>query len=146
MYTNGIASLSERKEGQRLFFSSLHSEAIFPWTNPQRECPTGVPRGMIHNVHLPLESNSMRWRKHCENIMEKMSTFQPDLVLVSAGFDAHKDDTFGGGHINLNESDYFWIANELTLRFPRVVSVLEGGYNIDVLSMCCTSHIQGLGV
>ena len=87
----------------------------------------------------------MQWRKHCQQVMKKMKAFKPDLVLVSAGFDAHMNDTFGEGHINLNNQDYYWIANELTTEFPRVVSVLEGGYNIDVLSMCCTSHIQGLG-
>jgi acetoin utilization deacetylase AcuC-like enzyme len=88
----------------------------------------------------------MQWRKHCQQVMKKMKAFKPDLVLVSAGFDAHMNDTFGEGHINLNNQDYYWIANELTTEFPRVVSVLEGGYDIDVLSMCCTSHIQGLGV
>ena len=147
MYQKGIAGLSDQnKQEHRVFFSSLHSESIFPWTSPLREIPHGVPASMIHNVHLPLESNSMKWRKQCENIMKKMSAFKPDLVLVSAGFDAHQNDTFGAGHINLNDTDYHWVANELTQRFPRVVSVLEGGYNIDVLSLCCTSHIQGLGV
>ena len=146
MYMNGIAGLSDQKKSdQRVFFASLHSESIFPWTSPNRSTPSGVPSKMINNIHLPLNSTSMVWRKHCESLMDKLNTFEPDLVMVSAGFDAHQNDTFGQGHINLNETDYFWIAKELQKRFSRVVSVLEGGYNIDVLSQCCTSHIQGLG-
>jgi len=49
----------------------------------------------------------MQWQKHCENIIKKMISFKPDLVFVSAGFDAHMNDTFGGGHINLNDQDYY---------------------------------------
>jgi acetoin utilization deacetylase AcuC-like enzyme len=52
MYMNNIAGLSEARHEQRLFFSSLHSESIFPWTSPDRMLPSGVPTNMIHNVHV----------------------------------------------------------------------------------------------
>ena len=77
----------------------------------------------------------MLWREKVTEVMTQMQAFEPDLVLVSAGFDAHKSDNFGGGHMDLEAADYFWVADELAHRFPRIVSVLEGGYNIEVLSM-----------
>lgn len=139
-------SAQEGESGKRLYFASIHAESIFPWTNVSREVPSGVPRDVISNFALPIGSNSQIWREKASEVMTRMQHFKPDLVLVSAGFDAHKNDNFGGGHMDLSTNDYFWIADQLVRRFPRVVSVLEGGYNIEVLSMCCSSHIQGLGL
>ena len=129
---------------KRLFFASIHAEDIFPWTDPQRVLPTGVPGDMIHNCALSNNSDSARWQARTLNILNAMTRFQPDLVLVSAGFDAHGSDTFGSGKLNLECQDYKWVGSELRRRFPRVISVLEGGYKIDVLSECCAAHIQGL--
>mgnify|MGYP003951084569 CR=1 FL=1 len=145
---NSLCGLSAHRgeAGKRLYFASIHAESIFPWTSVKRELPSGVPSDMVTNFALPIGSNSLLWREKTTEVMAQMQAFKPDLVLVSAGFDAHQSDNFGGGHMDLNTGDYFWIADELVQRFPRVVSVLEGGYNIEVLSMCCTSHIQGLGL
>ena len=148
LYVNNLCGLSahQGQSGKRLYFASIHAESIFPWTSVTRKLPSGVPSDVVTNFALPIGSNSTLWREKVTEVMTQMQAFEPDLVLVSAGFDAHKSDNFGGGHMDLEAADYFWVADELAHRFPRIVSVLEGGYNIEVLSMCCTSHIQGLGL
>ena len=72
---------------------------------------------------------------------------QPDLILVSAGFDGHRDDPLGG--LELRDEDYAWISDLLldaANRYcnDRLVSTLEGGYNLDALARCATIHLKAL--
>ena len=73
--------------------------------------------------------------------------FEPDLVLVSAGFDAHAADPLA--QVELGEADYRWITREICDLATdccqgRVVSVLEGGYDLDALAASCREHVQVL--
>ncbi|MCU0810495.1 MAG: histone deacetylase family protein [Thiobacillaceae bacterium] len=73
-----------------------------------------------------------------------LEAFRPQLIFISAGFDAHRDDPLGG--LNLVEDDYAWITRELVALADRhacgrLVSVLEGGYDLDALGRCAVAHV-----
>lgn len=68
--------------------------------------------------------------------------FKPDLIIFSAGFDAHKDDPIGG--LNLCDDDFAWIVHEFKSLCPRIVSILEGGYNLDSLPLSVSAHLKAL--
>jgi hypothetical protein len=77
-----------------------------------------------------------QWRNYFRNeIFPRLMTFQPDMIFISAGFDAHKKDLINSGYISLVEEDYEWVTTQL-IRIAnsccdgRVVSALEGGYQI----------------
>ena len=80
-------------------------------------------------------------------ILPALDAFAPDLVIISAGFDAHRDDPLGG--LNLTEEDFVWATlNVMDLADKhaegRVVSVLEGGYDIRALAASVAVHVQAL--
>jgi acetoin utilization deacetylase AcuC-like enzyme len=73
--------------------------------------------------------------------------FSPDLLIVSAGFDAHADDPLAS--LNLNKDDFSWVTSELLsiaekYSAGRLVSVLEGGYNLEALSSSVSVHVREL--
>jgi acetoin utilization deacetylase AcuC-like enzyme len=76
-----------------------------------------------------------------------LAAFKPDFILVSAGFDAHKDDPLA--NLRLTEADFAWATTELAksaenLCGGRLVSVLEGGYNLDALAASVVAHVDCL--
>ena len=76
-----------------------------------------------------------------------MATFQPDLLLVSAGFDAHMNDPLAG--LNLQDSDYAWVTKQLLevadkFTNGRLISTLEGGYDLLALTSSVASHVEEL--
>ena len=84
-----------------------------------------------------------------KHIFRNINKFNPELILISAGFDAHKDDPLG--QLNLDEKDFIWVTNEIKLIAEklcsnRLVSILEGGYNISALSSCVLEHIKVFSV
>ncbi|PAU79322.1 histone deacetylase family protein [Halomonas salipaludis] len=104
-----------------------------------------------HNVvNTPLEAgcDSTAFRKAIEDDwLPALHAFKPDLVLLSAGFDAHRDDPMA--ELNLDEADYHWVtrlALEIAALYAdnRLVSVLEGGYDTDALGRCAEAHVKAL--
>jgi len=98
---------------------------------------------LILDVGMPLlEGDSVpgksrfQWRSAVRrDVLPRIAAFQPDLVLISAGFDAHRKDIINCGYIGLVEEDYAWITRHLvrlanTFCQGRVVSMLEGGYRV----------------
>lgn len=76
-----------------------------------------------------------------------LENHQPDIILISAGFDAHREDPLAG--CNLEDADYSWVTRfirdqALTLCGGRIVSMLEGGYHLDALARCATLHVKEL--
>ena len=76
-----------------------------------------------------------------------METHQPNLILISAGFDAHRDDPLA--HINLDEGDFAWVTQEIAAlaeQFSqgRIVSTLEGGYDLQALADSTLAHLEVL--
>lgn len=102
----------------------------------------------IINIPLEAETASTRFRRTIEpKFIKAASTFKPDLVLISAGFDAHTDDPMG--EIDLIQDDYFWLGKiamsiAKTYSKGRVISMLEGGYNLEALANSAHEHIRAL--
>lgn len=110
----------------------------------------GADSGNDHiiNVPLPAYSNGEVFRAAVtEKWLPALERFKPELVLVSAGFDAHRDDDMA--MLGLVEDDYVWVTQQIkkvAAKYAenRIVSVLEGGYELHVLGNCVAAHIKVL--
>ncbi len=102
----------------------------------------------ILNIPLPRKSDGAGFRAaFTAHVPEKLRTFQPDLLLVSSGFDMHRDDPLSS--MQLEVEDYLWLGQQLRaladeLTEGRLVSVLEGGYNLTALAECVAAYTHGL--
>ncbi|MBI3515262.1 MAG: histone deacetylase family protein [Proteobacteria bacterium] len=126
------------------FFASTHQYPLYPGTGARSE--RGV--GNIVNAPLPPGAGGPEFRHAMsELILPRLSEFAPDFILISAGFDAHEDDPLAS--LRLHEADYAWITTEI-LRIARyscqgrVVSTLEGGYDLTALAESAAAHVRAL--
>ena len=107
-----------------------------------------VDRPNIVNTPLPAGTGSSAFRRAIErDWLPALESHRPELILVSAGFDAHAQDPLAG--LELQDDDYRWITGfivDAAERFAagRVVSTLEGGYDLDALARSASLHVQGL--
>lgn len=128
-------------EGRALFVSS-HQFPLWPGTGKADE--TGA-QGSILNVPLAPGSDGVAFRAAYEaQVFPRLEAFAPELVIVSAGFDAHADDPLA--QLNLREDDFVWVTQKLcdiAARHAggRLVSVLEGGYDLDALGRSVAAHV-----
>ena len=128
-----------------LFLGSTHQMPLYPGTGSKAE--TGKNHNIV-NVPLAPNSNGEVFRSGMESfVLPALRKFNPDLILISAGFDAHKDDPLA--QLNLIEEDYIWITNEIMSIAAdscdgRVVSTLEGGYNLVALANSVASHVRSM--
>jgi acetoin utilization deacetylase AcuC-like enzyme len=127
------------------FYASTHQYPFYPGTGSTKE--RGA-HGNIVNVPLAAGTGPEVFRSRFSGeLLPALEAFRPDILLISAGFDAHKDDPLA--ELRLTESDFAWATAGLmdVARKQcggRVVSVLEGGYNLDALADCATAHVQTL--
>ncbi len=127
-----------------LFYGSTHQMPLYPGTGAASE--TGV--GNIFNAPLHEGDGGAQFRTAmATKILPALDAFGPDLVIISAGFDAHRADPLGG--LNLTEEDFVWAtlnAMEIADKHAegRVVSVLEGGYDLRALAASVAVHVQAL--
>ena len=127
-----------------LFFASTHEYPLYPGTGAAGE--TGV--GNIFNVPLSSGSGSEEFRTGmAEHILPALREFRPELILISAGFDAHERDPLAT--LRLVEDDYAWVTREIRelageLCGGRVISTLEGGYDLQALAASVTAHVLEL--
>lgn len=127
-----------------MFYGSTHQMPLFPGTGDVSEA--GV--GNIFNA--PLREGDGRnsfEQAFLERILTPLHNFAPDIVFISAGFDAHRDDPLGG--LQLVESDFMWATEQLSgiarrHANGRVVSMLEGGYNLTGLARSVAVHVKTL--
>ena len=100
------------------------------------------------NVPVPAYTKGMDMREIIDMLwLPRLEAFQPEMVFISAGFDAHHEDDMG--QLMLNESDYSWITQKLVEVAQRhakgrIVSSLEGGYVPDALARCVEAHVRVL--
>jgi acetoin utilization deacetylase AcuC-like enzyme len=95
------------------------------------------------NVPLPAGSGSREFRTVVSEIwLPALRRFQPQMLFVSAGFDAHRDDDMA--MLAFTDSDYAWVTQQVRAVQPKIVSMLEGGYNLDALGRCAVAHMQNL--
>ncbi len=127
-----------------LFYASTHQSPLYPGTGAASE--TGV--GNIVNVPLRPMSGSAPFRLAMSaQVLPALEAFRPELVVISAGFDAHKSDPLA--QLMLDEADYAWITEqllEIALRHARgrIVSTLEGGYDLAALGASAAAHLRVL--
>lgn len=125
------------------YFSS-HQSGLYPNSGNPRE--RGV--GNLHNVLLPPGSDGFRFRNVWQDVLlPALDDFKAQLLLVSAGFDAHMSDPLAD--LMLDAEDFGWLTSELcalTRRHGggRMVSMLEGGYNVQALAECVVAHVGAL--
>ena len=128
-----------------LFYASSHQFPCYPGTGHPSE--RGVADNIV-NVTLPPGSDSVAFRRGWENtILPALDAFAPELLLISAGFDAHRADPLA--NLRLDERDFAWITTELLgiaerHTGGRIVSVLEGGYDLNALAASAAVHVRTL--
>lgn len=128
-----------------LFYGSCHQSPFYPGTGDWQE--TGVANNIV-NIPLSRGTGSAAFRAAMEKeMLPALREFAPELLIISAGFDAHHLDPLGG--LQFTDDDYHWITRELmkvadaTAR-GRVVSVLEGGYSLEGLASGTAAHVRAL--
>ena len=128
-----------------LSFGSTHQMPRYPGTGAQRERGAA---GNIVNVPLPPMVGSDEFRAALgEGVLPALRTFAPEFLLVSAGFDAHEDDPLA--QLRFRDEDYAWAARELKRVAEeccsgRLVSTLEGGYDLAALASSAAVHVEAL--
>jgi acetoin utilization deacetylase AcuC-like enzyme len=139
---NGTQHMFERDA--HLFYGSSHQWPLYPGTGSAEE------RGVGNIVNLPLRpySGGDDFRNGFERvILPALDRFRPELVMISAGFDAHADDPLAS--LQLHEDDYAWVTSALlevaeTHAKGRLVSTLEGGYDLRALAASAAAHVRAL--
>lgn len=133
------------QEHEDLFLASLHQWPMWPGTGrPSKADPPNIV-----NAVVPPGASREAWRRAFEALMPRLDAFAPDLVLVSAGFDAHRGDPIGEPGQNLEAADFGWataaILSVARARAKgRVVSSLEGGYDLRALGESALAHVRAL--
>ncbi|NMM44658.1 histone deacetylase family protein [Rhodospirillaceae bacterium KN72] len=140
---NGTQAMFENEP--LLFYASTHQSPLYPGTGKRRE--TGIANNIV-NAPMPPYAGSDDFRHAFTDIvLPALDTFGPELVMISAGFDAHKDDPLA--QENLEEADFAWATTaliEIAEKHAqgRVVSALEGGYDLDALGRSAAAHVKAL--
>jgi acetoin utilization deacetylase AcuC-like enzyme len=139
---NGTQDIFER-DG-RVLYASTHEWPLYPGTGAREE--TGV--GNILNAPLPGYADGPAFRAAFEGlVIPALDRFRPELVYISAGFDAHARDPLST--LQLSERDFVWATGllcDVADRHAkgRVVSTLEGGYDLEALARSCAAHVRVL--
>ncbi|MBL4612500.1 MAG: histone deacetylase family protein [Emcibacter sp.] len=139
---NGTQAVVARTKG--LFYGSTHQSPLYPGTGHLQDEGNGI----IINAPLAAGSGGRAFRLSCEGrIFPALKEFDPDFILMSAGFDGHRLDPLAD--LNLEEDDFFWITHEIKKIAEkhckgRLVSCLEGGYNLNVLAESVAAHVSAL--
>jgi acetoin utilization deacetylase AcuC-like enzyme len=126
-----------------LFFASVHQWPLYPGTGEASE--RGV--GNVVNAPVPPGAAQAVWRRQFESLMTPLEGFAPDLILVSAGFDAHARDPLA--QQQLEHEDFAWATRAILSAARahcggRVVSSLEGGYDLQALGQSALAHVRAL--
>lgn len=139
---NGTQTVAENTRG--LFYGSTHQSPLYPGSGHIHD----YGKGMIVNVPLAMGSGSNAFRRAYQSrILPELDDYKPDLIIISAGFDAHMMDPLAD--LNLDTDDYYWVTKEIMKIADkhakgRVVSTLEGGYNLSILGECAVAHVSAL--
>jgi acetoin utilization deacetylase AcuC-like enzyme len=143
---NGTQHLFEADPS--VFYISLHGHpaTLYPGTGYETETGVGPGEGFTLNIPFMPGAEDNAYRQAFEqHVIPAIERFAPQVMLMSAGFDAHAEDPLGT--LSLSDELFAWLtraAVELAERYAggRVVSVLEGGYNLGVLRRCVAEHVR----
>lgn len=132
-------------DSEKVLYISLHQFPFYPGTGAKNE--KGIGKGLGFTLNFPVSAGSdgkIYLNLFKEDILKKIENFNPGIIFISAGFDAHKDDPLA--NMNLVENDF----SEMTLLVKNfsnkknipIISMLEGGYNANALSRCVYEHLK----
>jgi acetoin utilization deacetylase AcuC-like enzyme len=127
---------------ERVIMASFFQHPFYPGSGTRDPAPN------MFNVPLSAGSDGAAARRAFENTwLPALDEFEPQMILISAGFDAHRDDLLGG--LKLVEDDYAWMTRGLMdvaakHAEGRIVSMLEGGYNLEALGRSAVAHVRTL--
>lgn len=130
------------RDEQRILLCSSFQHPFYPFSGHETDEP--------HMVNTPLTAGAggAEFRAQVEqHWLPRLDSFRPQLIMISAGFDAHREDEMA--HIRLVEDDYAWVTQQLrqiALSYAdgRMVSTLEGGYNLSALGRSAAAHINAM--
>ena len=144
---NGTQHMFE--EDPTVFYISIHQDpsTCYPGTGWAEETGSGKGKGYTQNFPMPPGSGDEAYLKAMKHIEQLMDTFKPQFVLISAGFDAHMADPLA--HIRLTQKGYEALTRSIksiagSYAEGKIVSVLEGGYNLPALKESLEAHITVL--
>ena len=131
-------------ENEKVLYISTHQYPYYPGTGTEQE------KGKYNNIfNIPLEAGttSENYLTAYDHVLNKISEIKPQFLLFSAGFDAHKDDPLA--QLKLNSKDFYTLTKrtlETTRKFcdGKVVSILEGGYDLNALMSSTEKHVDAL--
>ena len=139
---NGTQAIFEHD--RRVLFASSHQVPLYPGTGAINE----VGEGNIVNAPLPPDAGSAEFREAwARRLLPAVAAFEPQLLLISAGFDGHRRDPLA--QLQLDAEDFRWITSELVAIANRhcrgrIVSMLEGGYDLEALAESSVAHMDAL--
>ncbi len=135
-------------DNPNILFISTHQYPFYPGTGSLREIGKGEAEGTVVNIPLPSGAGDSAFKSVYEKIVvPSLDNFNPDMILVSAGYDAHQDDPLA--NLSLSLSGFNWISGKLVEAAEKkcsgkIIFFLEGGYNLKVLAAGVTNSICAL--
>jgi len=131
-----------------VLFCSLHRYPYYPGSGSEMENGSGKGKGFTVNIPLPGNISNKEYLDKFSKLLDKtVKPFKPDFIFISAGFDTYKDDPLGG--LGMEVEDYASLTHMVTAVADeccqgRVVSTLEGGYDLQGLPLCIEAHLSAL--
>ena len=131
-------------DNKKVLYISTHQYPYYPGSGSNNE---KGKYNNIFNIPLPAGTDSIQYLDAYEHVLKKLKSFKPEFILFSAGFDAHKDDPLA--QLQLTSNDFYEITKR-TLDYTknqcegRVVSILEGGYDLNALADSTEQHVKAL--
>ena len=127
-----------------VLYISTHQYPFYPGTGSEKE------KGISDNIlNIPLDSGTTSdvYFNGFEKVLKKLKSFNPEFILLSSGFDAHTEDPLA--QVNLNSKDFYEITKRIVdvannICDGKIVSILEGGYNLDALKESAYEHVKAL--
>lgn len=136
------------EEDPSVLYVSLHQYPYYPGTGAVSESGAGRGKGATLNCPMPAGANDDDYQAaFSEYVLPKIDTFKPEAIIISAGFDAHRDDPLA--QVELSTDCYRWMSERLMEKADqhaggRLISILEGGYDLNALSLCVVEHLKVL--
>ncbi|MFT4251933.1 MAG: histone deacetylase family protein, partial [Caulobacter sp.] len=140
---HGNGSQAAFEHDPTVMVASIHQSPLYPGTGDPSE--KGV--GNVVNATVAPGAPRESWRRAFEGLMDRVDAFAPDLILVSAGFDAHARDPLAAQ--SLEAEDFAWATRAIVAAAGRrargrIVSSLEGGYDLEALGRSARAHVRAL--
>ena len=143
------------KSDPTLFYGSTHEKDNYPYSGEEPshkadKAKKEVDRRIVNRFLFAGKSSAKQFRVKWKEVVSEMIRFAPDLVIISAGFDAHEKDPIGNCY--LQDEDFAWATQEIVDACalikpedpPPILSVLEGGYNLEAISSAAAAHVDVL--